>query len=134
MIDNLVSRLRKVKKLGRNRFLACCPAHDDKTPSLSLMQKDDGRVLLHCFAGCAVADVLDAVGLEFKDLMPEHLGSFGATKFPAADVLAALENEAYVVQVIAGEMKKTKQLSNEQINRLSRAVDRISEARSLTNG
>lgn len=40
-------------------WLACCPAHNDKTPSLSIKQKDNSRdVILHCFAGCDFLDIL----------------------------------------------------------------------------
>jgi hypothetical protein len=47
-----------------------CPAHDDRNPSLSVSAGADGRVLLHCHAGCAVEDVLSALGLTLADLMP----------------------------------------------------------------
>lgn len=39
------------------RWVARCPAHDDAAPSLSIGTGDDGRVLLHCFAGCTFADI-----------------------------------------------------------------------------
>jgi hypothetical protein len=45
--------------------LACCPSHDDHTPSLSIAYGDDGRPLLHCFAGCFFRDIraaLDRLG------------------------------------------------------------------------
>lgn len=49
---------------------ARCPAHDDKNPSLSLAEGDDGRALLHCHAGCDPRDVLTGLGLKFRDLFP----------------------------------------------------------------
>lgn len=45
-----------------------CPAHADATPSLSVTRKPDGRVLVHCFAGCDGADVIDA--LRHRGLWP----------------------------------------------------------------
>lgn len=39
------------------RWIARCPAHDDSEPSLSIGTGDDGRVLLHCFAGCRFAAI-----------------------------------------------------------------------------
>ena len=45
-----------------------CPAHDDQTPSLSVSEGDDGRVLLHCHAGCTVDAICTAVGLNPADL------------------------------------------------------------------
>ena len=38
-----------------------CPAHDDRSPSLSVSETRDGRVLVHCFAGCSQADVIAAL-------------------------------------------------------------------------
>jgi hypothetical protein len=40
--------------------MAKCPAHDDHNPSLSI-RDSDGKVLLHCHAGCAQTDVIDAL-------------------------------------------------------------------------
>jgi DNA primase len=52
-IENLLGRLKKVK--GRNgSWTACCPAHNDGSPSLAIREGEDGRVLLHCFGGCSV--------------------------------------------------------------------------------
>ena len=47
---------------------ARCPAHDDRRPSLSLVEGRDGRVLLRCWAGCETAAVLTALGLGWADL------------------------------------------------------------------
>jgi hypothetical protein len=62
-------------------YKALCPAHHDNNPSLSINEGDDGRVLIHCHAGCDPQDVLAAVGLTFADLMPStrRLGSIVAT-------------------------------------------------------
>lgn len=48
-----------------------CPAHNDKNPSLSIKEGDDGRVLLHCHAGCPIDNVVGAVGLNLADLFPD---------------------------------------------------------------
>jgi len=61
-IEEILSKLDGVKKQG-DGWIAKCPAHDDKEPSLSITTKGD-KVLLHCFAGCSQEDVLKAVGLE----------------------------------------------------------------------
>ncbi len=74
-IDVLLRRLNGVRENGANKHIAHCPAHDDKSPSLAIRECDDGRVLLHCFAGCEPEDVLAAVGLTFADVMPERIGT-----------------------------------------------------------
>jgi len=52
--------------------MAKCPAHRERTPSLSITQMPDG-IRLHCFAGCAQKDVLDALGLTWDDLRRRKL-------------------------------------------------------------
>jgi putative DNA primase/helicase len=48
----------KAKSAGRGCWMACCPAHADRTPSLSICDGEDGRVLLYCHAGCDARDVI----------------------------------------------------------------------------
>src|SRR5690606_15507229 len=71
-MDVLLSRLEGVRKTG-DRYEARCAAHKDRSPSLSLSRGDDGRVLIHCHAGCQTKDVLAGVGMEFRDLFPGSL-------------------------------------------------------------
>jgi KaiC/GvpD/RAD55 family RecA-like ATPase len=47
-----------------------CPAHEDNSPSLSVTEGDDGRVLLNCHAGCPAENVVAALGLTMSDLFP----------------------------------------------------------------
>src|SRR5262245_42237532 len=42
-------------------YIACCPAHDDQNPSLSINEDAAGKVLLHCHAGCEQQEVIDAL-------------------------------------------------------------------------
>lgn len=66
-IEAILCRLSDVKKNG-DGYVARCPVHDDHHPSLSVKQGDDGRVLLHCFAGCTTDEIVAAVGLQTQDL------------------------------------------------------------------
>jgi len=77
MIEVILSKLEKVSRKGKDSYMACCPAHDDKTPSLALSELADGRILIKCFAGCETLEVLQAVGLEMGSLFPDGgLGDF----------------------------------------------------------
>jgi putative DNA primase/helicase len=42
-------------------WMACCPAHNDRTPSLSIRESNDGKVLVRCRAGCGQRDVIAAL-------------------------------------------------------------------------
>ena len=124
----LLSRLSGVKRVGQSRWMACCPAHDDKRPSLSILEKDDGRVLVHCFGLCSVESVLDALGLEFPDLFPERLMDHGKPirkPFPASDVLAALTTESLIVALAASDVASGKALSEVDRERVLIAAGRI---------
>jgi hypothetical protein len=59
---------RKPAPNNPDQWYAKCPAHDDGDPSLSITRGVDGKVLLHCFAGCETDDVLRGLGLEWRDL------------------------------------------------------------------
>ena len=59
-IESLISRLDGVKETGPGKYVARCPAHEDRSPSLAIKDCGDGRILLHDFAGCETEDVLSA--------------------------------------------------------------------------
>lgn len=72
MIDPnaLLNRLDGVRQLRPDRWQAKCPAHDDRTPSLSITLVED-RILLHCHTGtCEVSAILAAMGLTWADICP----------------------------------------------------------------
>ena len=73
-IDDFLSRVQGVRPTG-NGFQACCPAHDDKTPSLSIAEAEDGRVLVKCHAGCKTEDIISTAGVSFADLAPRRYAS-----------------------------------------------------------
>lgn len=134
-IDTLLSRLDKPRQTGPDRWIARCPAHQDKSPSLSVRVLDDERILVHCFAGCPVSDVLDAVGLEFADLYPERPEDHAKPErrpFPAIEVLRALYHEILIVAAAAGFMLADRPLSTADRERLELAVERIQEAVALS--
>ncbi len=58
------------KPAGHGQWIAVCPAHDDKNPSLSLSMGSNDRILLKCHAGCTANAIVAALGLTMRDLMP----------------------------------------------------------------
>lgn len=61
----LASMLRARKCHGY--WIARCVAHEDRAPSLSIRERE-GKVVLHCFAGCRAVDILRVLNLTWKDL------------------------------------------------------------------
>lgn len=140
-VENLISRLDKVK--GRNgSWTARCPAHADKGPSLAVREGEDGRVLLHCFAGCETASVLGAIGMDMADLfMPDDKRrEYPVTGKPsmkpaffASDLMRIIHMEALVVQIVAFDIANGKTPNAETRERMLTAYQRIDEATRYAN-
>jgi hypothetical protein len=132
----ILDRLERVKQTGPGRWLARCPAHEDKSPSLSIRELEDGRILIHDFAGCQVGDVLAALGLSMANLFERPLAhSLPKTHstIPARDILEALDHEITVAVLIVGDISRDRGGSFDQLQRLSQAAARIGAARDMVN-
>jgi hypothetical protein len=68
-IKRVIELLAGVKRSDTG-YTALCPSHDDTRSSLSVAEGEDRRVLVKCFAGCAVEDIVAAIGIEVSDLFP----------------------------------------------------------------
>lgn len=129
--DQILHRLDRVRRVGTDRWVACCPAHDSKSrSSLSIRELDDGRVLVHDHGGCSVQDVLSAVGLEIEVLFPEKpIGDrVSRVKKPyrLRDVVAALKGELHIAWVVLSDVKAKKPITENDAARAKVAVERIS--------
>lgn len=60
------------RRIGKGKWMAKCPAHRERTGSLSITDMGNGNTRLHCFAGCSQGDVIEAAGLQWKDLRAEN--------------------------------------------------------------
>lgn len=119
-VDNLLSRLEAVKG-GHGRWIARCPAHDDRSPSLSIRELDDGRILVHCHSGCSPSDVTAAVGLGMTDLFPD-----GPLYHKAKGVLRHNERRAYyeaVVEIAIADIEAGTRMTREALALLREARD-----------
>jgi len=126
--EEFVSGLEKVRRTGTRKWAACCPAHDDSGPSLSV--KDDGdRLLVHCFAGCTASEVVEAMGLTLRDLFNgpfdnSYRPSTPLQMHPAA-AMRSLLKEAYCVGIIAANMNDFGEISDEDRALLIRCISRM---------
>lgn len=66
-LQELLPHFKVSRKIGPASYQCECPVHYDNKASLTLSEKN-GKILLHCHAGCATRDILEAVGLSFRDL------------------------------------------------------------------
>lgn len=134
MIENILQHLEKVQKKGHNAYVACCPAHDDRSPSLAIREVDGERVLIKCFAGCSVQDVLGAIGLKMEDLFPPRpVNETGGYKrlskpFTDAQLLAVILKEAGIIDFAAHDIAAGRAVSATDAERIALARDRIHRA------
>ena len=68
-VELVLSKLPDAKRNGKG-WTARCPAHDDRRPSLSVNEGKNSKALVFCFAGCSKPEVVTALGLRMRDLMP----------------------------------------------------------------
>ena len=140
-IDRVLSRLERVKRTGPDRWVARCPAHDDRRPSLSIHEAEDRKVLLKCWSGCSVQAILEVLGLSLADLFPGdrrslHESGTGPMRrtFDCRDALTGISNEAIVVRVIASALARGELLDDAAMARLAKAEENISDALSASGG
>lgn len=137
-IETLLSKLEKVRPLGHGKWMASCPCHADKTPSLSI--KDDaGTILLHCFSQqCAPYEICSTIGIEITDLFPPS-DNWDASQsrskrvyYDAQQALQALAVETLVVHIISNDMMRDGSISPDEHERLVAATIRINAALEYT--
>ncbi len=123
-IDNLLSRLDRVKLTGNQRWLARCPAHGDKNPSLSLRETTDGRILLHCFSGCIPSEILYSVGLKLGDLFNDNQIGLWQASGPFREAI----EWSYAVNLIANyDQRQGVSHSDGDLQTIAKAVDILGE-------
>jgi len=70
----LVGSLESVRMRGPNKWSARCPAHADKSPSLTIAEGEKG-LLVKCWAGCSLGEITGALGLQISDLFFDALST-----------------------------------------------------------
>ena len=128
-VDKLLPKLQRVHPRGPGRWGARCPAHNDRGPSLSIREVEDGRLLLHCFAGCDVHAIVSAIGLDVTDLFPPSDRPSAplrpGERWVPRDALRSLAHEVSIAAVAADDVASGRPLSPEDRERVHLAASRI---------
>jgi hypothetical protein len=132
-IDIVLARLDKPRPNGERRWRTCCPAHGGTNPSaLSIGVGADDQVLLRCWHGCDVEQIVHALGLEVSDLFPPRrdpgAGS-GAVKrrrlVTAGQALELINNEMLLTVVCASSLARGEPLDDASRDRLLQGAARV---------
>lgn len=106
-LELLLPQLEGVRRTGHGRYVARCPSHGDRHPSLAIRETDDGVLLLHCFAGCSTYEVVSAIGIALGDLFPQQQSTGRNSErrpFSANDLLILAAWESLLASVIANDI------------------------------
>lgn len=132
-INKLLSKLQKVTakkptKDGLNQWQALCPAHADKSPSLTITECTDNTVLLKCWSGCTASEIVRALGLELKDLFkykPTHKQANNNQRLKKRPSKQAIQHEKLIVSIAKASLNKGQQLTNTDQHRYQLALQRL---------
>ena len=135
-IEKLLSRLDKVKSTGRDRWLCSCPAHLDKSPSMHIKLQDDGRLLINCKAGCGTYDILQSIGLDWSDIMPERALGYHIAPVKkiiyASEALDLIRYEALIVMSMGYKIASNKPVNDDDVKRVEKSLNVINKCLELT--
>lgn len=134
-IDRLLERLDGARQNGRDQYLAKCPAHDDRSPSLSIRDLGD-RLLIHCFAGCDAAQVVEAAGLSLSDLFEQrdqHRPLRPKQRWDSRGLLMLLDRETRITLMAATDISQGRPLSDDDLARLRKAAVRIARVAEIVH-
>ena len=123
--QDVLSRLEHVT--GRNgKWMALCPAHQDRSPSLAINEAED-RVLIHCFAGCETVEVTAAIGLNVSDLFYKRLAGSELTEEKRRRYEEVLIAERFQVAITDSAERNERQLTVSERERRLLGQHRISK-------
>jgi hypothetical protein len=127
-VHPILDRLEKVRQVKPDAWTACCPAHDDSSPSLAIADKGD-RVLMHCYGGCTFDEIRAALGMQAHEFYADSKAPKSAA--PGVSMRSLndpLVRELVLCWVLAADRSKGKPISPADLARERIARQRITAA------
>jgi hypothetical protein len=136
-VNALLDKLDGVKQTGQDKWLAKCPAHNDRNASFGIKRTTEGAILINCFAGCDNESILASVGLTFADLFPPRDSrDFDPTipktkppKFSASEMVRLCVFESSLVGLAMASILQGGTLEQTDLTRVQKALDTLDEIR-----
>lgn len=133
ILSKIVPYLKKPIRRQNGGLLAFCSGHDDKrSRSLAVNVGDDGKILMKCFAGCGIDEIVRGMSLKVSDLYPDtskaKYDPQSRAYFQEWQILEALAFDAAVLLIAARRISKGETLPEADLEYLSKAIIRINDA------
>lgn len=130
-IDKVLAQIPDARQMQSGQYAARCPAHGGKKQNLTIRETPEGAVLIHCFAGCNVVDVVAAMALDMSDLFPPREPSGREPKrtsrlLTAGQALELIDREANLIAVAGANLGNGVTLNEIDLTRVLTAAGRIS--------
>jgi len=131
--EEILARFSKVYRSGEGEYQCLCPSHNDRTASLGLKFKED-KMILNCFAGCSMEDIIGSVGLSWADVMPNSIDTEykPEKRFNPYSVLKATRQDLLFIAVCAGHVASGKALDKEDSEKLFNITGRLRDVYDYT--
>lgn len=128
-VTRLLERLSGVRQTRPDRWVALCPAHEDRSPSLSITETTDATTLIKCWAGCGADEIVQSVGLGLGDLFPQavatHRLSPKTNRYSAHEVVKTACTEAMILCIAYRQALSGTPFSPDDARRAEQAVKAI---------
>jgi hypothetical protein len=120
VLEDILNHLDKVKKTPSG-YIACCPVHNDRNPSMSVTEKD-GVVLMYCFScGANGLDVANSLQISPSALFTDVMMPVTMTRRLKSD----LQTDAYVISIYESTKQSNGRLTYNDFKRYKLARERI---------
>jgi hypothetical protein len=127
-VDHILDKLERVRRIKPDQWVACCPAHEDSTPSLAIRDTGD-KLLMRCYAGCTFQEIAESLGMRqhefFRDGKEPKSGIPGVSR---RDIYRDLTVELMTAYVVTRDRAEGKQIAPHDVEREKLAWQRISKA------
>ena len=124
LIEAIKSKLNKVRPSGKDRWMACCPAHEDKSRSLMFGDKPH-KVSIHCFAGCTVEEITSAMGMRVSDLYKDSLTPINRDRYRYRALQKEMEHVTIVLQMYDSDLRQGNEIDTAKYCKAISERDRI---------
>jgi hypothetical protein len=119
VLSDILQRLDKVKQYG-DQYYACCPVHDDKSPSMGITEKE-GKVLIHCFScGATGQEVMEAIGLPVSGLFRDKKRG----DIPN-EMIEKAKEDVWYIEIFENEKRKGTRITYNEWKRYRLAKERV---------